>query len=436
MGVARLDKKIRISLQLNDPKSVPLTNVFRDDPTKRCLLREGGLLGGIPPSLHRVNKLYSIKERSGRVLDFTATISSNLKLLLIGDSVMIQLAQAFDEMLGGHELNSRNILWEMTRTYHKHRDVDGGSFVGPTRGGGVSATWRMTGLLSKSNKGRKPANSRGGGWSDVEIDKLLNHEYPDPSSNGQTLTKVGAFDAVIFRVMHGWMHHNEITHDRLVEAIELSNELFGAKTVILMNIPFTNNVKTMEDYLAVQAINNDIQDIANKWHLRYKDLKSDGDRKGVENVLVQDFDAFYKHVIWSNARHIGYNVSFPLTLSPSGFDSEGWTFLFDRLSNNDEYPPSIPMVCANKTLNADKSSCDRNILWLDGMHLCAETLAARHSASLACLLGCVYNKRGSVDEENESVPRECERDCNEQFMSVMPVDEDWIGTNTTLASFS
>ena len=48
-------------------------------------------------------------------------------------------------MLGGHGLNSRNILWGMTRTYHKHHDVDGGSFVGPTRGGGVSAIWHMTG---------------------------------------------------------------------------------------------------------------------------------------------------------------------------------------------------------------------------------------------------------------------------------------------------
>ena len=150
---------------------------------------------------------------------------------------------------------------------------DGGLLMGQTCGGGVSATWCMTGLLPKSNMGRKPANASGGGWSDVEIDQLLNHKYPDPLSNGQTLTKVGAFGAAIYHVMHCWMIHNKNTLDREVEAIELSNDFFGAKTVLVMTVPFENNVKTMEDYLAVHTINNDIQDIANKWHLLYKDMK-------------------------------------------------------------------------------------------------------------------------------------------------------------------
>lgn len=171
----------------------------------------------------------------------------------------------------------------------------------------------MTGLLSRSNKGRPLANSPGGGWSDDKINRFLNDEVPNTwrstetegkeGTERKTMTRVGSFDAVIFRVMHGWMNHKHITHDRLVEAIELSHELFGAKTVILMNTPFTNNVKTMEDYLAVQMINLDIQYIASKWHLRVGG-NGDGGRKGVEHVLVQDYDTFHKHVIWSNAHHV------------------------------------------------------------------------------------------------------------------------------------
>ena len=86
------------------------------------------------------------------------------------------------------------------------------SFEGPTSDGGVS-----DGQIRVENQ----QMSVGVGSSDVEIDHHLNHKSPDPLSNGQTLTKVGAFDAVTFCVMYSCVHHNEITHGRLVEAIEL-----------------------------------------------------------------------------------------------------------------------------------------------------------------------------------------------------------------------
>lgn len=72
------------------------------------------------------------------------------------------------------------------------------------------------------------------------------------------------------------------------------------------------------------------------------------------------------------------------------------------------------------------------------MHWCVETIGGRYSASIACLLGCVYNEsgeRGGGEEEfnttKENV-RQCERECNEQFMSLFPVAERWIGSDTTL----
>ena len=52
-----------------------------------------------------------------------------------------------------------------------------------------------------------------------------------------------------------------------------------------------------------------------------------------------------------------------------------------------------------------------------------ETVGARYTAGVACLLGCIYNgdKRPSPDEA-----KDCERKCNEQFMSlgspVLPKD--------------
>lgn len=43
----------------------------------------------------------------------------------------------------------------------------------------------MTGLLSKRNEGKKPANAGGGGWSMSEVMNFLNYdlEMPDPSTS-------------------------------------------------------------------------------------------------------------------------------------------------------------------------------------------------------------------------------------------------------------
>lgn len=435
----------RITFELHDPKIVPLTNSYNlyvtckvGDVTvrkRRKPVPTGEKRSGVlPPSLKRVENItitsntasndynYNL-QRSGRILDFTTTISTDLKILLIGDSVMAQLAESFDEMTGGVELQSRQIIWEAW-TGH-----EGGTVVGPTRGGGVSAFWRMTGLLSQSMKGKPPANAHGGGWSYFEIGSLLDHRYRvDVWSEMNAMTTVGAFDAVVFRVMHGWMEIEEITRDRLVEAIDLSYELLGVKTVILMNVPFTNNVKTMDDYWGVQDINDNIRHIADTWHENRND-----DGKGVQHVLVQDYDAFYNHVIWANALHLGYNVSNPLVASRKTFEVEGQQFLFDRLNDGGKFSPSISMVCDTRQLTHDGGKCDRNILWMDGMHVCPETMTARYGASIACLLGCVYN---GESDKNDDLIRECEKECNEQFMSVMPADEAWISSHTTMASFS
>ena len=224
---------------------------------------------------------------------------------------------------------------------------------------------------------------------------------------------------------------NQITHNRLVEAVELSHELLGAETVVLMTIPFTNNIKTPEDMDKVNRINADIRDIAKYWHLR--------NNTGVKHVLVQEYGTYHNHIIWSNAKHIGYNVSAPLMMTNEMFDMEGPTFLYDRLQTG-KWPPSIAQVCSERNwLGTEKAKCNRNYLSSDGMHICPETLATRYGVSVACLLGCVYNQKSVVDNQqqhHEINLRACERECNEQFMSVMPVDESWIDSNTELASFA
>ena len=468
-------EEVRISFELHDPNTKPLTNAFNlyvKCPLGEVTIGRKGLIktgqyrdGALPPSLIRIDDTAIIdgsKRSSGRVLDITTTITTNLKILFIGDSVMLQLAQAFDESLGGLEMQQtpRTVLWE---SWSGH---NGGTVVSPTQGGGVSAFWRMTGLLSNSRKNKPPPNSPGGGWSDLEVNTLLNHSYYNYSQTSiskqsqqkqeqeqeqlpprNTNQTIATFDIVILRVMHGWMTLAEITHDRLVEAIELSHELLGATTVLLMTVPFSNNVKNEGDLANVRQINEDIREIATTWHERKKTVDNRGG--SVQHVLVIDYGMYVNQVIWTNALYLNYNVSSPLSIGGAATDHniyelEGPSFLFDRLDKDSkDFPPTIAMVCSSTPTEDGK--CNRNNLFSDGMHICPETLASRFAAGVACILGCVYNRRQKIrayENDDRSSTwiferiRICERECNEQFLSVMPVDDSWIDTNTTIASFS
>ena len=317
---------------------------------------------------------------------------------------------------------------------------DGGTMVAPTRGGGVTALWRMTGLLSASKKGAPPANSAGGGWSDKEIDALLGYSYVadiEPSVVGpRQKTKIHNFDVVVLRVMHGWMKVEEITYERLVEAIQLCHEILGADTVLLMTVPFTNNCRTPEIMRQVNNINEDIRKIAQEWHK---------EPRGPRHVLVQEYGTYYNHILWSNARHLGYSVTPPLQATQQVFNDEGPFFLLDRLKSGTAWPPSMAMVCSDTTLlGKNRSKCNRNYLFSDGMHICPERLASRWAAGIACLIGCAHNRKNAEQYADDIVAdtsnnqrgiRACERECNEQFLSVIPIDESWIDTDTTLASF-
>ncbi|KAL7487002.1 hypothetical protein ACHAW6_015581 [Cyclotella cf. meneghiniana] len=434
----------RVTFQLHPPSKWPIDNVFNQE--RKCPL--GNLTTGKGTRTRKTGEVRSgelptelVRVDGGRVLDFTTTISTSLKLLSIGDSVTIQLSEAIDESLGGRQLNSRTILWE---TWIGH---DGGTVVWPTFGGGAAATWRMTGLLSRSREGKPPPNNPGGGWSMTDVKRFLDHEMvrqykqmdvlqmtqpqpiklSDAFESAKRNATIGSFDVVTLRVMHGWMKTEEITPDRLLEAIHLASELFGVECVILQTIPFTNNVKTAQDLNEINKLNDVVRNISHTWNPVNSTLP-------LKNVLVQEFGQYYNHIIWSNGRHLGYNVSRPLGANPLMFQSEGPDFLYDRLKDGKQWSPSIAMVCSDmNSLGSKRDKCNRNYLFSDGMHVCPESMASRYAASLACLMGCVYN---SDQVQNKVNLRSCEKECNELFMSVMPVHGSWVDDEVTLASYA
>ena len=182
------DANVRISFQLHDPDITPFKDLYA--PHHGCALGELSKGGG-----HRVLDLPSalhLDGNGGRVLDFTTTLSSNLKILQLGDSVTFQMSEALDEMFGAeHAPQKRHYLWEA------FPGGEGGTLVAPTRGGGVHGAWRITALLSEGARGGPDTkNKPGGGWNYHQVFKFTRHVYP---YDGKNITVGKDFDVVIFR---------------------------------------------------------------------------------------------------------------------------------------------------------------------------------------------------------------------------------------------
>lgn len=309
-------------------------------------------------------------------LNFSTTVSTNLKILFMGDSVAVQNAQSFQEAVGA---TNRSIL---RYSWGKHE----GLFVSDARGGGVVAGWRITGILQRSGEGKQLPNFKGGGWRRSDARKLLNHTVA-----GARNEKIGAFDVVVFRIPHGWMKLNAITESKLNESVALANELFGATNIIYLSLPFINNVMTEEDLQELHETNIMLKEFAQKNH------------SAVENIMVLDFGQLGDALTEFNGRLLGY-------------ETNNTDYLFERLKclKRKKIGQSIAQVCSKRVKPGEKKCSPGNAFSIDGLHWCSETLNGRLNAGTACLIQCLYSDHANM--------RTCEKDCNDRFMSLRPID--------------
>ena len=200
----------------------------------------------------------------------TVNIQTNMKIISVGDSVLMQFHEVLEEAVG--------MVWNDTMISHRHvyhnawGDHESVSISAPVAGDGVVAAFRMTGLLLRFGKGRKPPNegpapNGAGGWKPEHVQDLLSHKYNITLStieDGSTATMtrtVNTFDIMIFRIPHGWLSLNVVTKENLEEAVVLAHELFGIRTVIIhslfFNVSFvfvhTYNVDACDNHLKNQG---------------------------------------------------------------------------------------------------------------------------------------------------------------------------------------
>lgn len=397
----------RISFRLHDPDRVPIPDKFSGVVGYRCRDK-----ADLPSPLS-----------TRTVLNFTTTITSNVKIVFVGDSISEQFAQALDASLLGPGFESTRLA----RTYRNGRENENVhtcfSVSAPVRGGGVFAFWRIATLMSASTRRAEfKCQHQWTTWNEGQAKRLIEHQYTEPDSRSvqhQLNYTVHNFDCIVMRIPHGWLKLPEITRERIVEAIDLASSHLGAETVIIPTLQFNNNVLSQSDWKALARINHMLRGIAR-----------DPPKKGkVKRILIQEFGNFTSQVIYANAKSLGMIEELP-DFSKKDWQLKDSDFLFKRLSAESFWAPSISMVCADKTFETtnDKGQtvddCIRSKISRDGIHWCVEYLGPRYSASVACLLGCVYNT-GEKSPGQKSL-RQCEKACNDQFMSISPVDERWI----------
>ena len=372
------------------------------------------------------------------VLDFKVSISTDLNMIFIGDSIASQLAQAFDSaaLESHYDYGSNSIKGTFSyMNKGKHICITQSTI----RGGGGTAYMRNNGILS--SKSMIPIHQCKHGsqaWgADLVASFLDNHHPVDklPRREGSGRS----FNAAILKIPAlGWIKDiRSVTKEKIMEAINLVGKYFGVETIIISTLTFSNNVNTLNDWVGIQRVNKMIRGIARNWESSPKNGLG-----SVRWILVQEFGNFTNQLIWTNAKHIGYDVD--LNFSVNGWEEVNADFLLDKFEQVSKfhYPKSKPMVCAKRPIGSNVQSCVYNKISPDGMHWCTPTLGPRYSASVACLLGCVYNGElgyGHLTErENFNITNAsifvCEDECNQRFMSLVPVDNEWIDDSVTLYS--
>ena len=369
-----------------------------------------------------------ILQNPSSTFDFTTTISTNLNLLFMGDSVAIQFAQGMDEALGvvasldGMEQippiqEERHVL---KYEWGKHEAVTLSKSKGGKEGGGVGGgllgSFRINGFLSRKRQGGWFPNvgpKKGlGAWNPEDVDALYNSSLWDDNvhdddkdngvkdENGDHGTKT--FDAMVFRIQHGWLKLKDITLERVEEVVQVAHDLFHVSTIIFPTIPFSNNIATMQDFEDMQRINEMIRTFAHSY-------QPPGSGGGVQQILVMEFGNLIQLLLEQNAMALEYDLH--------NDTHPYWLERIEWPEKNQIHAP-IPLLCSERKTHMSRN-CKRNMFSIDGMHYCMGSIGNRIFAVTACLLACVYNEEEHGDGQDDL--RTCEAKCNQQYMSVEPI---------------
>jgi hypothetical protein len=348
--------------------------------------------------------LHPEMEAATGVLDFSTSIRTNLKILLMGDLVGIQFSQTLEMAMGADPCARKVLRYSWGKEGLGHEGLQASS---PIQGSGTIAGWRINGMLQRGGENKTGPNKCCGGWSRKDSHKLLRHNSTTITVGKKATTTIGSFDVFIFCIPHGWLGLNLVAEEKLQKMIKIASEVFGVKTVMIISLPYVDNVITLGDIRQLKDTNNMIRQLSQNW-------PSEG-KHGVDQVQVLDFATFGDSMMEWNANLMGMDTS-----------STNYTLESLKSTPKIRQPRSIAQVCA-KYVPDQSTQCERSGFSMDGMHWCMGRMGGRFVASTSCLLGCIHNQNNTSNESNSKTIKACERSCNDQFMSLKSVLHDNAG---------
>jgi len=157
----------------------------------------------------------------------------------------------------------------------------------------------------------------------------------------------------------------------------------------------------MEDLEVMRATNQMIRDL----------VKDSWGNPDFPDLLLMDFGYWTDQLTEMNARSAGIDTKL------------NSNYTLERLGCA-KFPPSIAMTCVEKDVKPGSCACTRNVISIDGMHWCMETVGGRVIGALSCLLQCSLSTNESniaqvlSSEKKGLILGNCQQRCNDAFMSL------------------
>jgi len=315
------------------------------------------------------------------VLDFHVQLQTSLKLLLVGNSLAGQLSASLQEAFCHNHSNSTYNIFikEPCKVIdflgqNKALERDSLARVVHLTGGGILAQW---GSMEMIHVGQ-------GEWRSNSTTML--------DLWNATRSSELKMDVLIFHLPSGHVRPNQVSFTTLNNIVSLSAELFQCTSVIFINFSLTSNINSDNLIDEWESANECVHSFCKKYNSTHS-------QSSVNQVEFLDFAKLSKKLITANGDNLGIPVN---EIFSSRLDNRKWRNL-------------IAHVCGEIPFPNNRKGCSPNMLTVDGTHWCPETIHGRLDAGLACILGCIYNKKQTIPSLS------CSEQCNERFMSLEPL---------------
>jgi len=373
---------------------------------------------------------------------FKTNITTPLNILVMGDSVAMQIAELLQEAMrippryrtllrdlyphdphdaGQHE----SLFWGVSPRVSARKGKGSG-------GGGGSGGWRIVNWWLKKRMNKPLPEAFGGGWAQEDVPKLLKsianltRATAKEKRNTRRDPKPPRVDVLVFRVSQPWMEWEEMTFNKMHKTIATAKEQLHVKTVVFMTIPFSNNIVDARDVQEMHAKNEMIKQFAQNY-------PTDPERESGITVVYLDLAQLNNQLVQQNALDLGFSVT----------HDKDFDFSYDILFNP-KYPDpqrqdqvthtrSIGQICGGVKVPHNATDCVYdNMISYDGQHLCLKTFGGRLMAGMACVIRCATtyvttSSKGSSSGNNRGndtpLLRECEEACNDQYMSLRELED-------------